>query len=110
MSAGFEKADTSSVSDALPPEADLQAVLFDAVCDSLSAAFVIYDRNDLLLFASRQVLEFFPVSEDVLRPGARLRDFLGAVYDTGIREQTLERQPGLLSREDWLSQRIASHW
>ncbi len=110
MSAGFEKADTSSVSDALPPEADLQAVLFDAVCDSLSAAFVIYDRNDLLLFASRQVLEFFPVSEGVLRPGARLRDFLGAVYDTGIREQTLERQPGLLSREDWLSQRIASHW
>lgn len=110
MSAGFEKADTSSVSDALPPEADLQAVLFDAVCDSLSAAFVIYDRNDLLLFASRQVLEFFPVSEDVLRPGARLRDFLGAVYNTGIREQTLERQPGLLSREDWLSQRIASHW
>ena len=89
MSAGFEKADTSSVSDALPPEADLQTALFDAVCDSLSAAFVIYDRNDLLIFASRQVMEFFPVPEAALRPGARLRDFLGAIYDTGIREQTL---------------------
>ncbi|MDR6664202.1 response regulator [Rhizobium sp. 1399] len=110
MSAGFEKADTSSASDALPPEADLQTVLFDAACDSLSAAFVIYDRNDLLIFASRQVMEFFPVPEDVLRPGARLRDFLGAVYDTGIREQTLLREAGSLSREDWLSQRIASHW
>ncbi|MBW9051601.1 response regulator [Rhizobium mesosinicum] len=110
MSAGFEKADTSSVSDALPPEADLQTALFDAVCDSLSAAFVIYDRNDLLIFASRQVMEFFPVPEAALLPGARLRDFLGAIYDTGIREQTLVRQPGSLSREDWLSQRIASHW
>ena len=110
MSAGFEKADTSSARDALPPEADLQTVLFDAVCDSLSAAFVIYDRNDLLIFASRQVMEFFPVPEDVLRPGTRLRDFLGAVYDTGIREQTLVHQAVSLSREDWLSQRIASHW
>lgn len=110
MSAGFEKADTSSASDALPPEADLQTVLFDAVCDSLSAAFVIYDRNDLLIFASHQVMEFFPVPEDVLRPGTRLRDFLSAVYDTGFREQTLVHQPGSLSREDWLSQRIASHW
>lgn len=110
MSAGFEKADTSSASDALPTEADLQTVLFDAACDSLSAAFVIYDRNDLLIFASRQVLEFFPVPQDVLRVGTRLRDFLGAVYDTGIREQTLMRQAGSLGREDWLSQRIASHW
>ncbi|MBB3656394.1 PAS domain S-box-containing protein [Rhizobium sp. BK650] len=110
MSAGFEKADTSSVSDALPPEADLQTVLFDAVCDSLSAAFVIYDRNDLLIFVSRQVVEFFAVPAAVLRPGTRLRDFLGAVYDTGVREQTLAREVVSLSREDWLSQRIASHW
>jgi PAS domain S-box-containing protein len=110
MSAGSDKADTSSAGDALPSGADLQTVLFDAVCDSLSAAFVIYDRNDLVIFASRQILEFFPVPEDVLRPGTRLRDFLGAIYDTGIREQTHVRQPGSLSREDWLSQRIASHW
>ncbi|MBB3592326.1 PAS domain S-box-containing protein [Rhizobium sp. BK529] len=110
MSAGFEKTDTSSMANAMPAEAELQTALFDAVCDSLSAAFIIYDRNDLLIFASRQVMEFFAVPEDVLRPGTRLRDFLGAVYDTGIREQTLVRQAASLSREDWLSQRIASHW
>ncbi len=110
MSAGFDKADTSSAGDALPPEADLQTVLFDAVCDSLSAAFVIYDRNDLLIFASRQILDFFPMPEHALRPGTRLRDFLGALYDIAIREHTLVRQAGTLSREDWLSQRIASHW
>ncbi|EGE55328.1 UNVERIFIED_ORG: PAS domain S-box-containing protein [Rhizobium esperanzae] len=110
MSAGFEKADTSSEIDGTPAEADLQTALFDVVCDSLSAAFIIYDKNDHLIFASRQILEFFPLSAEMLKPGTRLRDFLGAIYDTGVRQQYEVRQGGSLSREDWLSQKIASHW
>ncbi|ARM11161.1 MULTISPECIES: response regulator [Rhizobium] len=110
MSAGFEKADTSSEIDGTPAEADLQTALFDVVCDSLSAAFIIYDKNDHLIFASRQILEFFPLSAEILKPGTRLRDFLGAIYDTGVRQQYEVRQGGALSREDWLSQKIASHW
>ncbi|MGR9273536.1 response regulator [Rhizobium leguminosarum] len=110
MSAGFEKADTSSEIDGSPAEADLQTALFDVVCDSLSAAFIIYDKNDHLIFASRQTLEFFPLPAEMLKPGTRLRDFLGAMYDTGIRQQYDVRQGGSLSREDWLSQKIASHW
>ncbi|OWV71907.1 histidine kinase [Rhizobium sp. R634] len=110
MSAGFEKADTSSQTDGTLAGADLQTALFDAVCDSLSAAFIIYDKNDHLIFASRQTLDFFPLPPEMLKPGTRLRDFLGAVYDTGIRQQYDVRQGGSLSREDWLSQKIASHW
>ncbi len=64
-----------------------------------------------MIFASRQVLDFFPISPAMLKPGTRLRDFLGAVYDTGVRQQYAAKQPGgSLSREDWLSQKIASHW
>jgi PAS domain S-box-containing protein len=110
MSAGFEKADASSVSDEMPAEVDLQTALFDAVCDSLSAAFVIYDKNDHMIFASRQVLDFFPIPSTMLATGTRLRDFLGALYDTGIRPQSTANQSGSLNREDWLSQKIASHW
>ena len=77
MSAGFEKADTSSEIDGTSVEADLQTALFDVVCDSLSAAFIIYDKNDHLIFASRQTLEFFPLPPEMLKPGTRLRDFLG---------------------------------
>ncbi|MDR9775651.1 response regulator [Rhizobium hidalgonense] len=110
MSAGFEKADTSSETDGISAGADLQTALFDVVCDSLSAAFIIYDKNDHLIFASRQTLEFFPLPPEMLKPGTRLRDFLGAVYDTGIRQQYDVKQRGSLSREDWLSQKIASHW
>ncbi|MFB2607972.1 PAS domain-containing protein, partial [Rhizobium phaseoli] len=58
----------------------------------------------------RQILEFFPLSAEMLKPGTRLRDFLGAIYDTGVRQQYEVRQGGALSREDWLSQKIASHW
>ncbi|WP_064686119.1 response regulator [Rhizobium bangladeshense] len=110
MSAGFEKADTSSEIDGTPAEADLQTALFDVVCDGLSAAFIIYDKNDHLIFASRQILEFFPLPAEMLKSGTRLRDFLGAIYDTGVRQQYDVRQGGSLSREDWLSQKIASHW
>ncbi|MGO8070618.1 hypothetical protein AB9E28_34530, partial [Rhizobium leguminosarum] len=68
------------------------------------------DKNYHLIFASRQTLDFFPLPAEMLKPGTRLRDFLGAMYDTGIRQQYDVRQGGSLSREDWLSQKIASHW
>lgn len=90
--------------------AGLQTALFDALGDTLSSAFIIYDKNDHLTFVSRQMLDFFPLPQDMLKPGTRLRDFLGAVHDTGIRQQYAGRQGGSLSREDWLSQTIASHW
>ncbi|KQV68233.1 response regulator [Rhizobium sp. Root1220] len=109
MGAGFEKADTSSVSNEVATGSSLQTALFDAVCESLSAAFIVYDKTDHMVFASRQVLDFFPISSALLKPGTRLRDFLGTVYDTGIRTQSADRQAAL-SREDWLSQKIASHW
>lgn len=109
MGAGFEKADTSSMSGELPAEASLQTALFDAVCESLSSAFIVYDKADHMVFASRQVLDYFPISAAMLKPGTRLRDFLGAIYDTGIRTQSTGSK-GAISREDWLSQKIASHW
>ncbi|EJL51561.1 PAS domain S-box [Rhizobium sp. CF122] len=109
MSAGFEKADTSSVSSEMSADTSLQTTLFDAVCESLGAAFIVYNKTDHMIFASHQVLDFFPISETMLKPGTRLRDFLGAIYDTGIGTQSASYQ-GAMSREDWLSQKIASHW
>jgi CheY-like chemotaxis protein len=110
MDAGFGKADASSVIDETPEAADLQTALFDALGDTLSSAFVIYDKNDHLIFVSRHILDFFPLPQRVLKTGTRLRDFLGAVHDTGIRQQYAGRQGGSQSREDWISQKIASHW
>lgn len=110
MIAEWERAALSANGD-MHPEASLQVALFDTICEGLSSAFFVYDKNDLLLFASRQVLNFYPISADLLRPQTRLRDFLGAVFDTGIRQHDVtSRRPVPASREDWLSQTIATHW
>ena len=110
MTAELEKA-AFSINEELLPDANLQAALFDTICEGLSAAFFVYDKNDLLVFCSRQVLNFFPIPEHLLRPSTRLRDFLGAIFDTGIRQRdSAGKRAVSVTREDWLSQKIASHW
>ena len=96
-------------------DANIQTAMLDAVCDGLSAAFIVYDRNDRMVFASRQVLSYFPVPAEFLRAGTRLRDVLGAVYDSGVRHAFSYKSGNgasrkKLNREDWIAERIASHW
>ncbi|MGO4437662.1 response regulator [Rhizobium sp. RAF56] len=111
MNAGIGNAAFAATGDAAGPEASLQAALFDAVCDGLAAAFLIYDRNDLILFASRHVLNFFPIDPKFLEPSTRLRDLLAAVFDTSVRPSEPETKTiASLTREDWVSQKIATHW
>ncbi len=87
---------------------DMQSPLLDILCDALPAGLLVYDRNDLITFASRQILNFFSLPTDVMLPGTRLRDFLGAVFDT--RPRSAEPGRGAVSREDWIAERLASHW
>ena len=49
MTAELEKA-AFSINEELLPDANLQAALFDTICEGLSAAFFVYDKNDLLVF------------------------------------------------------------
>src|SRR5262249_14501876 len=56
-------------------------------------------------------LNFFPIEPWFLRASTRLRDFLGALFDAGLRQDELAARPqSSVSREDWISQQIASHW
>ena len=109
MTAEIDKAALAMMTADAPFGGNLQAMFFDAFCDSLSSAFLAYDKNDQLLFASRQILNFFPIQQDFLQPATRLRDFLGAVFDTGVRYQRHQSKTAA-NRDDWVSQRIASHW
>ncbi|MFK0165770.1 response regulator [Rhizobium sp. NPDC090279] len=109
MTAEIEKAALAMMTADAPFGGSLQTMFFDAFCDGLSSAFFAYDKNDLLLFASRQVLNFFPIQPEFLQPSTRLRDFLSAVFDTGVRPQQNQIKT-VANRDDWISQRIASHW
>ncbi len=109
MTAGIDKAALAMMAVDAPFGGNLQAMFFDAFCDGLSSAFFAYDKNDQLLFASRQLLNFFPIQPEFLQPSTRLRDFLGAVFDTGVRYQRNQNRP-VANRDDWISERIATHW
>lgn len=97
--------------DGLPSiDTAIQPALLDAVCDALSSAIIVYDKNDQILYANRLALHYFPVPPAFLTAGTRLRDFLGAVYDHGVRKSLAASGSPLPGREEWLAERIAAHW
>ncbi|MBX9467619.1 MAG: response regulator [Rhizobium sp.] len=92
-------------------EASLDAALLDAVSEAFSAAFIVYDRHDRLIFASRSARQFMPLPSSFFMPGTRLRDILGAAYDAGLRHAASgQSESAPLSREEWLTGQIAAHW
>ncbi|WEX79111.1 response regulator [Sinorhizobium numidicum] len=99
------------MNDVAPGGADISKIVLESSCDALGLALLVCGRDDTILFASAAVLQFFPVPAHVLAPGTRLRDFLGVVYDTGIRPGTLpENSRRRTNREDWIAEHMALHW
>lgn len=90
--------------------AALQAAMLDAVSDAIGAALIVYDRNDQLVYVSRTVGNYLPVTSQVTRPGTRLRDFLGAVYDGGGRDRMSAGEGSAATREEWIAEQISVHW
>ncbi|MCX8996309.1 response regulator [Rhizobiaceae bacterium BDR2-2] len=84
--------------------------MLETLSEGLAAAILIYDRNDLLVFASHSIQQFFPVPASAFSAGRRLRDFLGAVYDSGACFANGVPPDRTGGREGWLSAQIARHW
>lgn len=92
-------------------DASLQTTMLDAVSEALAVAFIVYDRNDELIYASRLIRNYFPVPPQYFTPGTRLRDYLGALYDAGWRgAATAGRDDAAQSREEWIAEHISAHW
>lgn len=92
-------------------DANIQTAMLEVISEGISGAMLVYDKNDLIVFASQQLLALLPVPKTFLAPGTRLRDFLGAVYDGGGRfpsDSSGTRR--MTSREDWIADQIATLW
>ncbi|CDZ41152.1 response regulator [Neorhizobium galegae] len=99
------------MNDLASADANIQAVMLEVISEGISGGVFVYDKNDLIVFASQQLLTLLPVPKSFLAPGTRLRDFLGAVYDGGGRFLTDVSGPRrILSREDWVAEQIATLW
>lgn len=91
-------------------ENDIQLTLVEGLAGSLGASVAIFDRDDTLIYSSRNFSRFFALPEDSLKVGIRLRDFLGAIYDSGARFGIAAKDGSGISRNDWIAERIAVHW
>ena len=99
------------MNDVASPGADIQNSMLEATSDALGLAILVCDKNDEIVFASRPILQLYAIAREFIAPGTRLRDFLGAVYDTGLRGATsLEHSRRRVNRDDWIAERISYHW
>jgi PAS domain S-box-containing protein len=93
----------------LPP--GREGKIIEALALALDISISMYDRNDKLIAGSSRFQRFFKIPSELLVPGTRLRDILGAVYDTGaIRFGSLNGKARVVSRDDWIAERIATNW
>ncbi|MEQ8481034.1 MAG: response regulator [Hoeflea sp.] len=85
--------------------------IIEALALALDIAITFYDRNDRLIAASSQFRRFFDIPAELLVPGTRLRDLLGAAYDSGARSLgSIDGNTRVVSRDDFIAERIATHW
>lgn len=99
------------MNDLTSKDANIQLAMMDVVSDAISGAFILYDRNDLILFVSPQLRNFFPNNMPVA--GGRMRDFFGSIYDAGRlagRDALSRPHRSHLPREDWVAEQIATLW
>jgi CheY-like chemotaxis protein/PAS domain-containing protein len=90
---------------------NIQTAILEALAEGLSAAVLLYDRNDLVVFASQQIASITRVQPRLLVPGTRIRDLLAAMYDAGIRlVADTHNYRRALNREDWVAEQIAGLW
>ena len=99
------------MNDLASADANIQTAMFKVIADGVSGGLLVYDKNDLIVFASQQLVSLLPVPKSFLAPGTRLRDFLGGVYDSGGRfAADISGARRMLGREDWIADRIATLW
>jgi len=65
--------------------------ILDASLDAIDSGVVIYDENDVLVYANDAMRRLYPRTADLLVPGTRLQ----AILTEGVRRGTYEDDPGL---------------
>ncbi|MGR6466620.1 response regulator [Rhizobium sp. PAMB 3182] len=94
-----------------PEVQSLSADVMKAVFDGTAMAVILCDKNDHIAFVGPQITNFFPLSDEIMKGGVRLRDFLGAIYDSRpTADWRMANGDAALSRAEWVAERLALHW
>lgn len=94
-----------------PIGSDIANIMFETCTDALDTGILVFSKSDHILTASKNAGNFFPVSDEFLKPGTSLRAFLIALFEVGASKA---HSPSLsipgASRDKWVSERIAAMW
>ncbi len=91
--------------------ANIPKTVLEATSDALGLAILVCDKNDEIVFATRPILQFYPIPAHFLEAGTRLKDFLGAIFDSGVRSGTApETSRRHANRDEWISEHLSHHW
>ncbi|HWU60805.1 MAG TPA: response regulator [Ensifer sp.] len=94
-----------------PIGSDIANIMFETCTDALDTGIIVFSKGDHILAASRNAGNFFPVSDEFLKPGTSLRAFLIAVFEVGSARPSASPLSKLdLPRDQWVSERIAAMW
>jgi PAS domain S-box-containing protein len=81
---------------------DAQEILDDAV-ESISEAFVIWDRDDRLVMCNEPYRQLYAERSEILSPGSRFEDILRMGAYCGVYADAVGRE------EEWVAKRLATH-
>jgi PAS domain S-box-containing protein len=86
-------------------EAEVQrsADLLRGAIDAVDEAFVLFDRNDRLVYCNTKYVELYPDLADLLQPGAVFEDLIRIGARRGLYRESMGHE------EDWIAERLKSH-
>lgn len=80
-----------------------EAALLRSAMDAAGTAFLLFDRQDRLVFASRHVRELYGANESLLQPGRSFEAITRELVSSGVVPVREDR------REAWLADRLRLH-
>ena len=96
------ESDVTRKKEALDRANRAEQTLFTAI-DSIEDAFVLYDAEDRLVRANSKYKEYYPISADLLEPGARFEDIIRIGAERGQYADAVGRV------EEWVAERMEAH-
>jgi PAS domain S-box-containing protein len=94
-----------------PFGSDIAGLLFETCSDALETGILVFSKSDNLVAVSRNIGNFYPVSNEFLQPGVSLRTFLAALFEViFVGDAAAIGTRSGASREEWISNRIAAMW
>ncbi len=83
-------------------EAKIARQQLQQAIDAIGEGFILYDSNDRIVLCNRKYRDFFPVLEDLLKPGSHFDDIVRAAAESGlVVEAVTDPEAWITSRKEY---------